>query len=862
MIKHLLSTCVLLLFLYPCPAQITPAVDSVWIVDSAYQDIRSELQEHIPTITLSDEEMEEGGNATVSSILTAGRDPFLAAAAFNFSVLRFRLRGYESHGDAIFINGIEFNGLENGYVPYSLWGGLNNVMRMQQNAYGLQANEFTFGALALNTNVDLRAAAQRVQTQIGYALSNRNYRHRVTLNHASGFNKKGWAYSFALTGRYAPEGYIPGTYYESASYYVAVDKRINPRNTFSFIAFGAPTEVGRQGASVQEAMNLAGTNYYNPSWGWQGSKKRNANVLQGFQPVFIAMYEHRPHEKVHWLTNVAYLFGKRKTSALDWYNAPDPRPDYYRYLPSYYMQDNPALYVSLYSFFINNPDALQIQWEKLYEANRGNLRTIPDVEGIPGNDITGNRSVYILSNRVNDQQRIIANTIYNLKLSSISTFTGGASYQQQINHYYQEVKDLLGGDFWVNINQFVERDYPNNIDVVQHDLDRPNRLVKEGEQYGYNYKITLSQAALWAQLLFVFKKLDVFAAGKISQTAFFRTGFNRNGLFPESSYGKSSVQNFFNPAVKAGVTYKMNGRNYFFINGTYRTIPPFFENAYISQRTRNDVQEGLKSETIISGEAGYKLSAPRVKLSITGYYTKNTDGVDVLSFYHDQYQSFVNYALSGIDKVYFGGELGAEIKLSSTVSFNGAASVGSYYYDSRPRAIITADNSAAMLGKQTIYLKNYRIASSPQQAYSAGFFYRSPKFWYASITANYFQNMWLSLNPIRRTAEAIADTEPDNPVSEAIKQSILAQERFEDVFTIDLFGGWNKLLHRKYYIKNRRTYLLFTVGVNNLLNNRNLKSGGFEQLRLDFEEKNVNKFPPKYYYAYGINFFASIGLRF
>ena len=122
--------------------------------------------------------------------------------------------------------------------------------------------------------------------------------------------------------------------------------------------------------------------------------------------------------------------------------------------------------------------------------------------------------------------------------------------------------------------------------------------------------------------------------------------------------------------------------------------------------------------------------------------------------------------------------------------------------------------------------------------------------------------MWLSLNPLRRTADAIADADPENPSSAEIKQSILAQEKFDGKFTLDFFGGWSRLLPRSYYIHNRRTYLLFNLGVNNILNSEDIRSGGFEQLRFDFEEKQINKFPPKYYYAYGINFFASIGFRF
>lgn len=836
-------------------------IDTLPDKDSIVEDIGNEIRSSIPTILMSDDDADEGTSSVVSSILSAGRDPFISAAEFNFSLLRFRLRGYETGGTAVFINGINFNGLDNGFTTFGLWGGLNNVMRFQQDVYGLAATDFDFGNLGLNTNVDMRAGTQRTQTQIGYANSNRNYNHRITLYHGVGFNKNGWAYCLAFTGRYAYEGYVPGTYYRGFSYYAALDKKLKNNHRLSLITFGAPTKTGRQGASVQETMDLVGSNYYNPSWGYQNGQKRNANVLSSFQPVFLLTHEHIGF-KSRWNTSIAYMFGKKANSALDWYNTPDPRPDYYRYLPSYYQETNPVLAKRLSDLYKTNPAELQVDWDNFYSVNEKNTATITNANGISGNTENGARSLYILSDRINDQKRIAASTVLNIKVNDKIALIAGANFQQQINHYYQQVKDLLGGDFWVNINQFAERDFPNNPDAVQYDLDHPNRIIKVGDKYGFNYRINMLNTNVWAQTIFTLKHFDLFFSGRLGYSTFFRSGLNKNGLFPEVSYGKSVVQSFINPSAKAGITYKLNGRNYFLLNGAYVTNPPFAENAFISQRTRNTLQDNLINEGILSAEAGYKLITPKIKFSATVYYTSIVNGVDVLTFYHDQYQNFVNYALSGIDKIFFGVEAGAEIKLTPTLSFSGAASLGRYYYNSRQHALVTVDNSAKVLAKQTIYLKNYRIPSTPQNAYSGGFFYRSPKYWYISFTTNYFDNMWLSPNPLRRTADAIADADPENPFVKEIKDAIIQQQKFDAVFSVDFFGGWSKLLPKKFYINHRRTYLVLNVGVNNLLNNRRIHSGGYEQLRFDFEDKKVDKFPPKYYYAYGINYFAGIALRF
>lgn len=843
-------------------AQDTPQSDTTITKDTALTEIFNNAQDNMPVITLSEDELDSdgGSNTSVSSILGAGRNPFLSAAAFSFSPARYRLRGYES-ADATYLNGIDFTGLDNGFTPFSLWSGLTNMMRSRENHLGLEANNYAIGGIGLNSNVDMRAGAQWAQTQVGYAISNRNYRHRLLFTHGSGFNKKGWAYAMMLSPRYADEGYIEGTYYRSLSYYAALDKKLGSKNTVSVIAFGSPTENGRQGPSTQEAMDLAGSNFYNPSWGYQNGKKRNSNVAETFQPAFMAVHEYKPDNNTRWMTTLAYTFGKRKTSAFDWYNAPDPRPDYYRYLPSYYALNEPNKASMIKNAIRMDPTLLQVDWEGIYDANRGNMMNINDANG---NTVKGARSVYILQNRVNDMRRIFLNTTYSTKLTNILGLTAGANYQQQANQYYLEAKDLLGGDFWLNINQFAQRAYPAEPQKWQYDVNSPNRIIKNGEKYGYDYKMTMNRAAAWAQLLFTLTRFDIFVASELSASSFYRTGMVKNGLFLNDSYGESKKFNFLNTSSKGGITYKMNGRNYFFVNGAYITAPPFFENVFTSPRTRNTVQDSIVSEITQTIEAGYKLMAPRVKAVLNGYYTKMLNGFDMMTFYYDDenYQDFVNYAMSKIDKVFFGAELGLEVKLNSTLTLNGAASVGRYYYDSRQKAVVTVDNSNANASVQTVYLKNYRIPSTPQNAYNAGIFYRSPKYWYISLSANYFDNMWVDPAESRRVKEAFM-MNPDEPAVRDFYTSLIRQEKYEPQFTLDFFGGWSKRLSRKYYINSQPSYLVFNLGVNNLLNNTNIRSGGFEQARYDATGTfNANKFPNKYYYAYGLNYYASITFRF
>ncbi len=819
------------------------------------EEIKDNLLDNIPTVSMDDNDLGDASSQNISSVLTAGRDAFYSAAAFNFSPARFRMRGYDNDFNATFMNGIPMDNLDNGFTPFGLWGGLNDVMRNRDLSLGLRYNTFSFGDIGSSTNIDSRASKQRKQTQIGYAISNRNYNHRVNLYHGSGISKKGWAFVIAGSFRGAAEGYIPGTYYNGYSYFIGVDKKIGQKHTLSLVAFGAPTESGRQNASVQEAMDITGSNYYNSAWGYQNGKKRNANTAKTHQPYIILTHDFKLKNNSSLITALGYSFGERATTGIDWYNAADPRPDYYRYLPSY--QTDPAFKAAIEKEWQTNPRVSQINWDGLIASNQSSMETIKNVNGIAGNNVTGRRSRYILEDRVINTNRFNFNTVFNKKINNHIDFTAGASFQNQKNNYFKRVNDLLGGEFYVDLNQFAERDFASTPGASQNNLNDPNRILNTGDKFGFNYDINVTKSAGWLQGVFKYNKVDFFVAAELSNTSFYRNGNYRSGLFPNNSFGKSTVYNFNNYSVKAGVTYKIDGRNYLYLSGAALTRAPYFDNVFVSPRTRDVAQDNITSESIQTIEGGYIINAPRIKARLSGYATRFTNQMNVLTFFHDEFRNFVNYAINGIDKIHFGGELGVEVKVIPNVTLNAAAAVGRYYFDSRQNATVTIDNSSSVVANQTIYAQNFRVGSTPQEAYSLGFQYRSPKYWFAGLTGNYFDQMWLDFNPIRRTAEAV------NGVDQTTQTytDIINQTQFSGQATLDFFGGYSYKIPKNWGLK-QNTFIVFSLGVNNLLDNQKINTGGFEQLRFDFAGKNADKFPPRLFYAYGTNFFSSITIRF
>lgn len=836
----------------PVPDTIHRSSDSTLV-----SDLKDNLLDNIPVVSLDENDLNDASSQNVSSVLTAGRDPYFNAASFNFNAVRFRIRGYDADMFSTYMNGIPMDNLDNGFTPWGLWGGLNDVMRNRDLSLGLRPNTFAFGDIGSTTNIDARASKQRKQTSVGYAISNRNYDHRMNLTHSTGLSKTGWAFTAAGSRRFADEGYIPGTYYNSNSYYLAVDKRFNNKNMLSLAVFGAPTENGRQGSSIVESQDLAGDHYYNPAWGYQNGKKRNANVGKTHQPYIILTHDLRFNNNTSLSTAFGYSFGERSGTGIDWYNAADPRPDYYRYLPSY--QEDPNMAAQVAEKWRTDPSVRQINWDRFYDANRSSFETVKDVNGIIGNNVSGRRSHYIIEDRVINTNRISFNSVINTRVGDHIDITGGVVYQMQNNNYFKRVEDLLGGEFYVDLNQFAERDFPSNTTANQNNIDKPNRILKVGDKFGYDYDINIQKASSFVQSVLKFNKFDVFGAIEYSRTSFFRKGNVKNGLYPENSFGKSTANNFNNYAFKGGATYKMNGRNYFYVNGSVMTRAPLFDNAYISPRTRDALQDGISSERIQSIEYGYIHTSPNLKLRASGYYTRFKNGFNVISGYSDEFNTFVNYALSNIDKNHFGGEFGIEYRLTPTLTFNGAAGIGRYYFSSRQNMNVTVDNTNKVISSGVVNSKNFKIASTPHEAYTAGLSYRSPNFWFVTLSANYFDQMFLEFNPLRRITNAIDGLDITKPDDFIKYRDIVYQTDWKSQYTIDFFGGYSWRLPKSLSIADR-SFIAFNVGVNNITNNKNIITGGFEQLRIDNED--VNKFPPKLFYAYGINYFASVTYRF
>lgn len=771
----------------------------------------------------------------VPSLLQSGKDLFSSLTGFSFSIRRFRMKGLNNRYFSQSIQEISMNQLSDGNIPWTNWGGLNEVTANNQYATGLKDNEYQFGGLGNSVFMQLNAGKLFPQTTVTNNLSNRNYHQRFAFTKVWSVNKHGWSFATSLAFKYGLGGSLNGNAFNGFSYFLSIDKSLR-NHLFSLVLIGNKQANTRTAAVTEEMAALYGSKHYQPGWGIQHNAIRNANWQFNHHPMMLLSHEYNLHENIKQVSTLLVSAGEKYTTALDWYNSADPRPDYYRYLPSFFKDS--VIAQDLFTQIQINPAQLQINWDQLYWINQHSSQD--------------KRARYLLEDRVEQSTKLALNTRYRMQLNHQMVLSFQGQYKYERYHYFKRVNDLLGAAYSINWNQFAEDNLPGST-AIQNDLNHPNQIIKVGDPFGYHYLMHLRQWLIMSQAVFALPKLDFNAAIEFTSTNYQREGKYRNGVFPQSSFGFSAPDYFNNFQMKIGATYKLDGRNYYYLRTAFSSKPPLVNDLYISPRINSIKQSNISNEVAFMGEAGYLLNAPKLKISANAYWISIHNAMDVMSFYHDGFRNLVNYAMSNIRSRMIGLEFGLAYSFSSAFTFSTAINAGKYVHLGRPHYAIWADNEQSISEKGIVYIDQFPIPGTPQLAVYNGLAYRSNGNLFLNLSSSFMGNQWLSFNPIRRTYDA-AQNFPNGLDSRLISQPTA----LPNAFIIDFSAGYSCRIKK---FKDGHAYFVqFFLGVNNLLN-QSIVTGGFEQLRFDIPGGDINKFPNKYYYSLGTLYSLSVKFK-
>lgn len=681
--------------------------------------------------------------------------------------------------------------------------------------------------------------------------------------HNSGLLKNNWAFSFSGSRRSALEGYSDGTFYDAYSFLASIEKKINNKNSIQLSAITAQNKRGKSSANTQEAFELKGRRY-NAYWGFQNGNMRNSRVKEIAEPILLFNHYYKVNSKSTLKTSIGYQFGKASNSRIDYNGSKidnfiagiptivklggtNPDPSYYQKMPSYALKKKlPNVYEIREDFITNG----QLNWKDMYRANQ--------------NPFNNRHATYILYEDRNNDNFLSANVNYETEITTHMLFNTAFQMKQVTSKNYAKILDVFGGHSFLDIDPYAE-----NNERKQNDILHPNRIVYQGDHFKYNYHLEARIANGFAQIQLNYPAFDAFIASSVSKTSYQRIGRYKNGKYTKEneSFGPSKQLLFTNFGVKTGYTSKITGRHFVDFNFAYTSQAPLLKNSFSNVRISNAVVENLDSEYRMTGNLSYIFRSPRVQGKVSGYVIKNSNATEVSFYYADgiggsdyENTAFVQEVITDLDTNHLGIEIGIEVALTPALKLKGAGNIGQYTFGNNPKLALSSESANFQFTSRVAHLKNYKLPTGPQQAYSLGFEYRASDYWWIGATINFFGAAYADINPLTRTFNLSDDGGiPFYDYDPALAKQLLQQEQFNNYSLINFVGGktW-KIQH--YYIG------LF-ASINNLLNTT-YKTGGFEQGRnANFRELQEDRalekpiFGNKYWYGRGITYFMNISIR-
>lgn len=795
------------------------------------------------------------------SIINSNSNIYASEVGYLFSPMRFRYRAFDQKYNDIYINGTPINDMETGQFRYSWVGGLNQQTRNMESAMPFEGNRFSMPGMGGSNNYNFRPASMPAGHRLTLSGANRNYTLRGMYTFNSGLNNKGWAFSANVTYRWASEGYVEGTFYNSLSYFFGVEKVFGDgQHSLSLVTWGNPTERASQGAGTDEMYWLANDRYYNPYWGYQNGKKRNSRVVNDYSPTAMLTWDWTIDHNTKLTTSLLGKYTMYQSTKLNYNNADNPHPNYWKNMPSSYYdvwddtdeanRTPQALedWNRAYTFWTSSKANRQINWDRLYYSN--------NQAAAQGQD-----AIYYIQAKHNDALTLTLASTLNKQLKKNMLWNVGIMASTNKGMHYQTMEDLLGATTYHNINTYALGTYDRNSDEIQYDLNHRNAIIGEGDRFGYDYNLFVNNAKAWTSFSHDWGILHYTIAGKIGYTSMQRDGKMRNGLAANNSYGKSGVAQFLDGGVKLGTSFNLGRGNTLTIGAGYETRAPQARTAFASPEINNDYVTNLKNEKVFSAEIGYQLQTSWLHANINAYYSYLTDVTDWQNYYFDDINSFSYVSLTNIKKVYSGVEAGLRFKVTSSFDINliGQISEAKITNNSNVRYM---NSTSAQYTDEIVYNKDMRDAGTPLTAASLGLSYHKGG-WFIDLNCNYYDRIYLSYSPSYRYASTL-DTRQnvtgniyDNDGN--VLPSAVEQAKGKGGFMVDGSIG------RSIYLK--RGSLSINLMVTNILNNQNLCTGGYEQSRSDYTNSgNIRAYRfsknPMKFYAYGTNGMLNITYRF
>jgi len=564
---------------------------------------------------------------------------------------RVTIRGFDQTNLAVMVDGVPMNDMENGWVYWSNWAGLDLVVRTTQVQRGLGASKLAIPSVGGTINIltggdESRNGSITYQSEIG----SYGY-YRNSLSGVFGNQKKGFLH-FAGSFK-SNQGFAEGLESTAYAYYVKGRKTLGNHN-LSFTTFGAPQRHGQRSYQMQvfeydtelasqltdDAGRLELEDIYNSAGNntiINGGRGFN-EFLVNYQEVFYAYNESTGQ--------VDTTFGATRR-----YN---PRQNFY-FKPIVTVRDvwslseKSSLTTTAYaSFGSGGGEALLSTPGSRLEDGTLNLQGVWDGHqlfefGPNGLNVDANgerKGSNFIRISHNDHRWFGALSNFNTSLNENLNFSAGVDARHYTGSHYRTIGDMFGADYY---------DAPDDRRDQNADFDAPLRegdkyyyyddgqvawggsyLQLELDKYNFSAFVNVSGARSWYRAIDYFRPNVVTLDGttyEVRSTDEYRELGDTEWLMDTTflTANHPGLDNYTTPwerltsgTVKAGGNYNFNEWLNAYTNIGYLNRAPLFNSVFDLD---NNVIEGYENQYVKAIELGLKYARGNFASNINAYRT-------------------------------------------------------------------------------------------------------------------------------------------------------------------------------------------------------------------------------------------------
>ena len=585
---------------------------------------------------------------------------------------RINVRGFNQRNVAVMINGVPQNDMENGWVYWSNWEGVADAAQSIQMQRGLSAVNLATPSIGGTMNIITDPASAEKGGKFKQEAGDGGFL-KTTVNYNTGLIGDKLALSGTVV-RKTGDGIIDGTWTDAWAYYFGSSYQMDENNRFELYAIGAPQRHGQNLYKQNIAtysQELAGSidgydvlafqegekfeteagRFYNQNWapvdpsytGQQYWYMYGARTTNRFNSNFLNERENFFHKPLVNLNHFMTINDKtRLSSVLYWSGGSGGGTGTYGSVSR-----TPA--VEGNAWYRSSPWAWD--WNAEIEQNRTNIDAdYSDTE---------KRSTGILRNSINRQNTYGLISKLNYDVSEELEVQFGIDWRTAGIEHAREVRDLLGGDYYVD---FADDNAPDG------------KVVRLGDEIAYFNSTTVDWIGGFVQGNYETEKVNLYGMGGLSSIKY---SYQDHFTVDNEVIKADAISTF---QVKGGGLYRLNDGLSVFGNAGYVEKPPIMDNVIYYDGT---VATDPANEKFISTEAGLNYSGRKAAVKVSAY---NTDWLDrnlVKSVETGQGSSGDTdlIFLKGVNQKHQGLEIETKLMPHEMVEIDLVASFGKWKFD-------------------------------------------------------------------------------------------------------------------------------------------------------------------------------------